>query len=346
MSVRLNPELKLRYRQGDSAQGEQSQGAESLAKYLSRVEIPLASGGSVALDPAKTKHRYLQEQYSVSFSFDLNAGKKHEELAFAKPEELKQKIDDFNNKFNQAHWHKLWKYGIDRGNIELATLCLAKFEEGESYEYRGKKFLRPRFPGKGAQDLTVYELRREKYTAWAESNLEFPENPERRKKRRVVANLSYFIDRCEDTDWFEKKTASCLDLTTAKVIRGKIVSNGDILTLLQLKKVAAKRILFDFVAQGQITGQNRNLEWASDDLCNPLSIELRYQPSPDKETEKEETKKEAEKRTVYFYENDHGRNFAGLPLDKQGHAYSREGIQQNLQRYLDGLLAQKAQAAQ
>ncbi|MEM9424503.1 MAG: hypothetical protein AAF975_06940, partial [Spirochaetota bacterium] len=321
ISVRLNPELKIRYRQAD----------EKLAEYLREKK---------GLDPQKTKHRYLQEQYMVSFSFDLNAGKKHEELAFAKPEDISRKIDDFNAKFNQNYWDKLWKYGIDRGNIELATLCIARFDESEMYEYKGKKHLKPRFPQGGEQDITVYELRPEKYRERAKSNLEFPNNPERLKERRIIANLSYFIDRAEDEKWFVKKSATCIDLTTAKVIKGQIVNNGDVLTFLKLKKEAAKRILHDLVDKGEITAENATLDWASKDPTKQLSVELRYAK---KDSKQEESDKEAEDRTVYFYENHHGRNFEGLLLDEdKKHAYSTDNIRQNLQTYLDGLLREKA----
>ena len=73
----------------------------------------------------------------------------------------------------------------------------------------------------------------------------------------MIANLSYFMDR---EDWFEEKSCTCIDLTTAKVIKGKIVLNGDIRTYLKLKKENAKRKIYDLFHAGKFANAQ---EWQS-----------------------------------------------------------------------------------
>ena len=306
--VRLNPELKIRLREADP----------DLAEYLRKKRFDLE----------QTKHRRLQDQYSLHFTMELNAGRLHSDLAFAKADEIDKKIDDFNETFNNQNWDRSWKYGIDRGNIELATLCLARFDKNDTYRHGDKILLRPRFP-QGEEDIKVYMLKREKYNHRVISERETLPR-EKRRKKQVIVNLSYFIDRIDDPDWFSQHTCTCIDLTTAKVISSKLVSNGDVLTFLKLKYEAAKRVLFDLVAQGKITRENKRLEW------DPAAIELRYS-RPDSESGTDE---KAEERTVYFFEGAQGRNFEGLEFGN-GRTYTRETIYKTLQQYLDTLLVEK-----
>ena len=313
--VRLNPELKIRLREADS----------DLSEYLRKKGF--------VTDQAK--HRRLQDQYSLHFTMELNAGRLHTDLAFAKADEIDAKIDHFNETFNRQNWDRSWKYGIDRGNIELATLCLARFDKNDTYRHGDKTLLRPRFP-QGEEDIKVYTLKQEKYNCRAISELETRPIEERRKKQ-VIVNISYFIDKTKDPDWFSQQTCTCIDLTTAKVISGKLISNGDVLTFLKLKYEAAKRVLFDLVAQGKITEENKRLEWGSEVPENPDSIQLRY-GRPDSEPRTDE---KAEERTVYFFEGALGRNFEGLELSN-GRTYTRETIRTALQHYLDALLVEQA----
>ena len=313
--VRLNPELKIRLRGADP----------DLSEYLRKKRFDLE----------KTKHRRLQDQYNLHLTMELNAGRLHSDLAFAKADEIDAKIDRFNQTFNEQNWDRSWKYGIDRGNIELATLCLARFDKNDTYRHGDTTLLRPRFP-QGEEDIKVYTLKREKYNHRAISELETRPRQERREKQ-VIVNISYFIDKIEDSEWFEQHTCTCIDLTTAKMISGKLVSNGDVLTFLKLKYEAAKRVLFDLVAQGKITEENKRLEWGSEAPENPASIQLRYgRPDSDPGTDEK-----AEERTVYFFEGAQGRNFEGLELGN-GRTYTRETIRTALQHYLDALLVEQA----
>ena len=313
--VRLNPELKIRLRKADP----------DLSEYLRKKRFDLK----------KTKHRRLQDQYNLHLTMELNAGRLHSDLAFAKADEIDARIDRFNETFNKQNWDQSWKYGIDRGNIELATLCLAHFDKNDTYRHGDKILLRPSFP-QGEEDIKVYTLKREKYNHRAISELETRPIEERREKQ-VIVNISYFIDKTEETEWFGQHTCTCIDLTTAKVISGKLISNGDVLTFLKLKYEAAKRVLFDLVAQGKITKENERLEWGSEDLENPASIQLRYS-RPDSESGTDE---KAEERTVYFFEGAQGRNFEGLEFGN-GRTYTRETIYKALQQYLDALLVEQA----
>ena len=88
--IRINPEIRIRWRQAD----------EEVKKFLEKNKFDLA----------KTKHRRLKGQYTVHLTFALNAGKKHPDLAFMKPEELRKKINNFNKNFNEKQdFEKLWK---------------------------------------------------------------------------------------------------------------------------------------------------------------------------------------------------------------------------------------------
>ena len=305
--VHLNPELKIRLRKADP----------DLAEYLRKK----------LFDLEKTKHRRLQDQYSLHFTMELSAGRMHSDLAFAKADEIDSRIDRFNENFNRQNWDQSWKYGIDRGNIELATLCLARFDKNDTYRHGDTTLLRPRFP-QGEEDIKVYTLKREKYNHRAISELETRPRQDRREKQ-VIVNLSYFIDRIDDPDWFSQHTCTCIDLTTAKVISGKLVSNGDVLTFLKLKYEAAKRVLFDLVAQGKISMENKRLEWGSEAPENPAFIKLCYRRPDSKPI------------AVYFFEDKHGRNFESLELGN-GRTYTREMICEALQGYLDMLLREQA----
>lgn len=153
----------------------------------------------------------------------------------------------------------------------------------------------------------------------------------------MIVNLSYFIDRIDDPDWFSQHTCTCIDLTTAKVISGKLVSNGDVLTFLKLKYEAAKRVLFDLVAKGIISAENKRLAWGSETPNDPAFVELRY-TQPDSETESGNS---AAACTIYYFEGAQGRNFEGLEFGNS-RTYTRETIRTALQRYLDALLVEQA----
>ena len=238
--IRLNPEVKIRYRKED----------KDLRNYLKIRGFPV--------DNKKFKHRRLQEQFTAHFTLTVNAGKRYEDLAFARPEELFDKINDFNEKLNnEIKFKTAWKYGIDRGNKELAALCLARFNlDGEVYKLNGKDIVKPEFA-----KIECYTFRKEKY------DYEGITREGETKKRIAVKNLSYFIQDkyLEDKDFFAHQNTSCLDLTTAKVIRGKIITNGDIMTYLKIKKAKAKRKLYELYHKKQIS-ESAVFKWCGKNL--------------------------------------------------------------------------------
>ncbi len=307
-TIRLNPEISIRYREVD----------HELKRYLQFK----------GFDLEKIRHRRLQDQFTSTFTFELNAGTKYPQLAFAKPEEIAERIDIFNQEFNRCHWHKAWRYGIDRGQKELATLCLVKFSNTKN----SKGTLEPLFPN-ARDDIKVYELRKEFYNHKAISNLENKPFHER-KERRIACNISYFIDKVEDCEWFIEKTSTCIDLTTAKVIRNKIVLNGDLYTFLKLKKEAAKRILFEEVATKAITENNYSLEWKITNQQHGVSAKN------DELTLRVNNNKKGHGRPIYFFEGDFSKRLVGLEMS-DGSVYTKEVIKNYLQNFLRNLLKEK-----
>ena len=281
--VRLNPEVKIFYRKKD----------DELKNYFNKKNYP-----------EKFKHRRLQDQFTLCFTLSLNAGK-YEDLAFSKPEELSQKIDSFNKEFNtKRSFKESWKYGIDRGNNELATLCLTK---GISNDPDLEKF-------------KCYTLK-----DYSHSKTYTNKNNEE-KIKFAIHNLSYFI---ENEDLFDIQETSCLDLTTAKLIKGRIVTNGDVMTYLKLKKESAKRKLYDLHSQGKISSKNilkessyidgDSSKVASDDVLN---INIPY--GKNQET------------TIYHYD----KVYEGIPTFVKSEIkkiYSKDDIKRSLSNYLTEL---------
>ena len=311
-TIRLNPEIRINYREKD----------EVLEEYLKSMENKREGFN---LDD-KFHHRKLQEQYTLKLTFELNAGKKYPQLAFAKPDEIKEKIKEFNEEFNsEREWTELWKYGIDRGNIELATLCLAKFKEGDTYtDNNGKAQPKPTFPN-GEEDIKCYELLDKWYSKKAVSDIEKNtreknNNPNPPSEKLPIDNISYFIDKVGDEGWFKSHKATCIDLTTAKVIGGKIILNGDVKTYLKLKKVAAKRFIYEFFNQNIIL-ENSQIEWRDDIFEGVLVVE----------TNQENTDKEKKiglcngEKIVYYFSSKH-KNLLSKNKIKDGLDYYLEKL--------------------
>ena len=227
--IRLNPEFKIHYRKKD----------ENLENYLKK------RGFSV--EDKNFKNRKIKNQMTVHFTLSLNAGKIYEDLAFANTEDLKEKIEKFNKELNQdKNFKTAWYYGVDLGNIELATLCIVKFRDNK---------LEPVFL-KLDKDIQCYSLT--KY------NLQEIKK-ESEKIRFAVQNMSYFMKEkyLSNTKYFKKEdNLTCLDLTVAKVMKGKIITNGDIMTYLKLKKSVAKRRIFELYGK-RVVNSSSKLEWKS-----------------------------------------------------------------------------------
>ena len=301
-AIRLNPEVKIRYREED----------KNLKKYL--------KNRGFSIEDNNFKHRKIQDQITTHFTLSLNAGKKYEDLAFSKPEEILQKIEDFNKKLNKDRsFDTTWKYGIDRGNIELATLCLAKFKPEETYKVNEEEILKPTFP-KPEKDIPCYSLKDYNLTE------NYQTKTEGEKTRFAVKNISYFLEKkyLNNTDLFKKENLTCLDLTTAKVIKGKIITNGDIMTYLKLKKAVAKRRLFELYAKGDIYSSS-NLEWSI------------YENGKENSKRSEgvlNIKTNEGEKTIYWY----CKKYKDILIDsKNNMKYNQESIKNSLRFYLDSL---------
>ena len=304
--IRLNPEVKIRYRTA----------SEDLKKYFLKKKFS-----------DSFKNRGLKEQWTAHFTLALNAGKKYEDIAFAKPEELLDKIKSFNQSLNkEMDFKTAWKYGIDRGQKELSTLCLAKFDPKDTYLENGKNILKPKFPN-GTQDIKCWTLQNYKHSK------KYITKKEEMKERYAVKNLSYFVDdnNLNNKELFKKENTTCLDLTTAKVIKGRIITNGDVLSYLKLKKAVAKRKLYELYHKAKIE-QKALLsweEWKNGEINNP------DRNRPDGVLNIKTSNGE---ETIYWYQ----KRYEGLPLkiDRQGEieiSYTKVHIQQTLNFYLKSL---------
>ena len=221
--IRLNPELKIHWR--DAKQSR-------VKKYGKDSEL---------YDPSKN-NRFLHPQLTLVTTITDNALGQRYDLAFTKLDDLEKKIVEFNTEFNQTHvknQQQMYYYGIDRGQKELATLVIVS---GFSKEKNEHQQAIPEFA-----EFKVWQLKKE-YLNYGE-----PYQSEGTTKiRKAINNLSYFIDR---DDLFEQVQTSAIDLTTAKLIKGKIVANGDVLSYLKLKELSAKRRLYEYWSQAKIDTQ-------------------------------------------------------------------------------------------
>jgi transcription elongation factor Elf1 len=223
-NLRLNPEISIIWRAAKQTRIE---------KY---------GKGSKLYDPAK-RNRYLQEQYTLCTTVTDNALKNEITFAFEDAKKKGAEIDRFNDKINQTlrkdlNKNKLWFYGIDAGEIELATLALMNKD-------------------KKPQLFTVYELNQLDFSKQGYIYNKERELVIRDKPYKAIQNLSYFLNeelyektfrdgRFKETysELFKEKQVSSIDLTTAKVIKGKIISNGDIITFFNLKILHAQRKIY------------------------------------------------------------------------------------------------------
>lgn len=211
-SVRINPEVRLSYRQASG-------------------DLPLE----------KSKNRFSKEQLTIAFTLTQNAAKNRIDTAFEENDRLvaitKQFNKDVIDPFVEEKEDELYYYGIDRGNQELASLCVTQFSK-EKYEVMmedgvRKEFDKPLFP-----EIETYKIKDECLHNKKEITIDRKGN---KKEITLIDNPSYF----KDDDVFEEIKSPFIDLTTAKLIKGKIILNGDVRTYLALKENNAKRKLFD-----------------------------------------------------------------------------------------------------
>jgi hypothetical protein len=215
--VRLNPELRLFYR----PKREQK-------------------------DPKKQKNRFSKEHFGAAFTITQNAAKKRIDTAFAQEKALLEMVRKFNEEvisiFIREKGDDLYYYGIDRGQRELATLCVVRFSK-EQYEVMLKDGTVKKFDKPIPAPIKLYRIKDEHLQNSKEIVIDSAGN---KKAITMFKNPSYFID---DKEKFEEIESPCIDLTIAKLIKGKIVLNGDIRTYIELKKASGKRQLFEKFAK-------------------------------------------------------------------------------------------------
>ena len=237
--TRLNPEIKIFWR----------------AERESRIKKYGKNSGNYDL---YKKNRFLNPQHTMSATFTLNTGEKDLDFAWNTSLDINKKIEKFNEHYSK-NTQGSYLYGIDRGLKELATLCIVKDDETD----RPKEF----------PTITTYTLKEDKYYYQGDAtNTRDKSNIPLAKDDKgfggPIKNISLVADKFENEKWFDKnesKENACLDLTTAKVIRGKIFTNGDLQTFLNLKEISAKRRIFELFHNGEV---NKNDEIVKRDNSN------------------------------------------------------------------------------
>lgn len=217
--VRLCPEITLLYRKPKSSR---------IAKYGA---------------DSTQRNRYLHEQLTLVTRFTERSNSPGRELSFLAEEDEKKIVEDFNREVLKENF--CFALGIDNGEVELSTLGV---------------YL-PQF-AQGSNDATFEMLRRVDefgFPTLTIRDLKYKEKDIKGIERKVVQNPSYFIKEdlyCRTfgrsheeyktmfENLFERRNLLTLDLSTAKVISGHIVTNGDVVSLFNLWKRHAQRNIY------------------------------------------------------------------------------------------------------
>ena len=217
--IRLCPEITLLYRKPKSSR---------IAKYGA---------------DSTQRNRYLHEQLTLVTRFTERSNSPGRELSFLAEEDEKKIVENFNREVLKEDFR--FALGIDNGEVELSTLgvYLPQFaqESNDATFEMLKKVDEFGFP-----TLTIRDLK-------------YKEKDIKGIDRRVVQNPSYFIKEdlyCRTfgkshqeyeamfETLFERRNLLTLDLSTAKVISGHIVTNGDVVSLFNLWKRHAQRNIY------------------------------------------------------------------------------------------------------
>lgn len=207
------------------------------------------------LEEKEKRNRFSREHYGITFTVTSNSGEMQQNNSYLDQKEQAKMIEQFNLGVVE-NWAKnlgdnLWYYGIDRGAQELATLCVVKFshekykqmlEEGKINEeiyHLSEEGIAP-IPAK----IVAYKIKKD---CLRKTKKIVVDKKGTEKEIEVYKNPSYFLDENQDPDSeiFEKVEQGSLDLTSAKLIKGHIIINGDLMTRLNLKIAGAKRRLFE-----------------------------------------------------------------------------------------------------
>jgi len=230
--TRLNPEITITYREPKQSRVD---------KY---------GKGSANYDAGK-KNRYLHPQFTLTATVSEHSNSPAKTLSFMTDKEFKESVDDFNKKFKKDDIK--FALGIDNGETELSTLgvYLPAFGKGAATEEKIAEL--KQIEKHGFKVLTVKDLN-------------YKETDRNGKERKIVQNPSYFLSKENYTRTFKKsaeeyekmlagvfeeKRILTLDLTTAKVICGHIVTNGDVPALYGLWLKHAQRTVFEMNDHGK-----------------------------------------------------------------------------------------------
>jgi len=211
-------------------------------------------------DPKKQQNRFSKEHFGVAFTISQNAAKERMVTTFSEAKDLKAVVEKFNqeeilNNFVKKQGDNLWYFGIDRGNTELASLCVVKFSDEDYEESLQNRVVVQKKPIPAL--IKAYRIRDLK--AEREIVIDKDQNT---KVVSIYKNPSYFIDELDK--YFEEVNSPCMDLTMAKLIKGKIILDGDRQTYLKLKMINGKRQLkekfgsIDPTAQIELLENNKN----------------------------------------------------------------------------------------
>jgi hypothetical protein len=208
--TRLNPEIRIVWREAKPSRVE---------KY----------GKETPLYDEKKKNRYLHPQYTLITTITENAHSNKINYAFADTKDKGEAILNYNEQINKGAIN--YAYGIDVGADDLALLTLIDNKNKpvlfDAYEITNTKFEKTGYLKGGTPRDKAYKL---------------IENPSYFLKKELYGN-TFMDEQFEETfaQLFKKVPVSSLDLTTAKVICGKLILNGDYATHQKLKILHAKR---------------------------------------------------------------------------------------------------------
>lgn len=189
------------------------------------------------------KNRSLNNRYLLSTTITMQAHEKNVDLSYKTTNCIKEYVEKYNKEFNlKIKPFDIYYYGLDRGQKELLTLGLFKFSEIEKMEFINQDGIKGNYNKPEFIDLEAYRLKKEKYL---EKN---------NKGRTAYKSADQFVDSFEIMEKISIK--SCLDLSCAKLVRGKLVVNGDISSYLELKRISALRKIWEGTVRNKFKLEN------------------------------------------------------------------------------------------
>lgn len=223
--IRLNPEITILWRDAKSSR---------VSKY---------GKGSQLYDEQK-KNRYLHPQFTLVTTISEHSNTPTKELTFMTDDEFTRSVEEFNSKFKKEDFK--FALGLDNGETELATLGV---------------YL-PVFQQNSHQDSIqeINKINKYGFKVLSITDLAHTEADKNGKDRKIIQNPSYFLSKEQYTRTFDKteaeyqamfsklfkeETLLTLDLTTAKVIGGYIITNGDVPTYFNLWIRHAQRLIWE-----------------------------------------------------------------------------------------------------